>query len=420
MKVAHVLRKYDPAAWGGTETHVAAVTERLGARGWSSEVYAPTGPTTPDTELSVEVPLTRYRAHCPFVGSAEQRRALWENAGNILSIDLPARLMRDPSLSLIHLHTAGRIGGSARLVSRLRGFPYVISLHGPVAADPEFLREDTARRLSGTVDFGKPFGALVGARRVLDDAARVICFHEAERRALEPRLGSRILRMDHGVDARRLAAGRPERAVERWPELAGRRLILQIGRLARQKNQELSLTALAGADRRDVALVLVGAETDPGERARLEEHARQLGVAERVHFLGNVGPFQDIPDLLALAEVVLVPSLHEAFGLAVLEAWAAGRPVIFSATTGLVDLARFSTPELGALEDHDAARWASALGRMLDDQTLRQRAAMAGQTLVHLRYTWERVVERLAGVYAEVLQESVVSGRSISPRAISI
>ncbi|WP_436603967.1 glycosyltransferase [Sorangium sp. So ce1036] len=59
-------------------------------------------------------------------------------------------------------------------------------------------------------------------------------------------------------------------------------------------------------------LALAGAETDPGYRAAVERAARALGVADRVHFFGNVRP-GDVPDLLARSSPVLVPSTHETF-----------------------------------------------------------------------------------------------------------
>lgn len=57
LQVAHVLRKYDPAEWGGTETHVAAVTRELSARGWKVEIHAPRGPTAVDRALAPDVAL---------------------------------------------------------------------------------------------------------------------------------------------------------------------------------------------------------------------------------------------------------------------------------------------------------------------------------------------------------------------------
>jgi hypothetical protein len=135
-RVAHVLRKFDPTEWGGTETHVAEVTRRMLPLGFQGEVYAPSGPEG-SSGLHPSVPLHRYAAFCPFVGPPERRRALLASSGNIVSLSLPLRLAADRGIALAHLHTGNRVGGAVRTAMRLTGRPYVISIHGPLLAQPE-------------------------------------------------------------------------------------------------------------------------------------------------------------------------------------------------------------------------------------------------------------------------------------------
>jgi D-inositol-3-phosphate glycosyltransferase len=418
-RVAHILRKYDPEEWGGTETHVAAVTRLLPEHGWTVEVHAPAGPTAPDCALAPEVALRRYRAFCPFLGSRERRRGLWANAGNIASFDEPIRLFRDRRLSLAHAHTLGRIGAGVRAAMRLTGRPYVVSLHGPVLAERELVAAQTARRLEGVLDLGRPIGLLLGAHRVLDDAARVITFNDAERVALASRVGDRAVRMDHGVDIERLRSGDADRARRRWPELGAAPVVALVGRIAAQKNQILAVRAFARGAPPDHRLALPGAETDPGYRAAVEREARALGVLGRVHFLGNLDPSAEIPDLFARATLIIVPSTHESFGLAVLEGWAAGRPVLFARRTGLEDLARALLDDSVSLPTLDERAWAEAMRQLLMSADAQRAAAEAGGRLLRARFRWSVVVERLAALYEEVLGELPLRGvggsRSASP-----
>lgn len=406
LRVAHVLRKYDPDAWGGAETHVVAVTRHLAGAGWAAEVHAPGGPRTPDRALAPYVPLRRYHAFCPFLGPAARRRALWDNAGNIASLHEPLRLVLDGGLALAHAHTLGRIGGAVRTAMRLTGRPYVVSVHGPLLAERAAAAEDVARRSAGLWDVGSPLGLVLGARRVLDDAARVIAFNDAEHAAIRARIGARAVRMDHGVDAARFAAGDAARARARWPSLGAAPVIVLLGRLAVQKNQILALRAFARGAPADHRLVLAGAETDAGYRARVEEEARALGVADRVHVLGNLDPEVEVPDLLARATLVLVPSMHEQFGIAVLEAWAAARPVLFANRSGLGDLAR-ALPDPGAvtLTNDDEQAWAARIRSFTSSAPARAAAAAAGAALLQTRFRWEAVAQRLGEIYAEVLAE---------------
>lgn len=404
-RVAHVLRKYDPAQWGGTETHVAAVTSRLAAHGWAAEVHAPKGPTAPDRMLSNHVSLERYRAFCPFVGPAERRRALYANAGNIASFDELATLARDSSLALAHVHTSKRIGGAVRTAMRLTGRPYVVSVHGPMLAEHALVSEDTRARLDGLWDLGKPLGWALGARRVLDDAARVICFNGDELRALQARIGDRAVRMDHGVDRPRLSGGSAARADERWPELGPAPVVALLGRMAEQKNQLLAVRAFARGAPAEHRLVFAGAETDRGWRERVEQEARALGVRDRVHFLGNLDPQSAVPDLLARAQLLLVPSLHEAFGLAVLEGWAAGRPVLFARHSGLADIADALDDDSCSIPSLDECAWGEALAFASTSPGQRSAWANAGATLIERRFSWDVVTRALAELYEQVLQE---------------
>lgn len=402
-RIAHVLRKYDPQAWGGTETHVAALTGALRGQGFEAEVHAPSGPEAQDRALAPWVPLRRFHAFTPFLASGAQRRALWEMSGNIASIEEPLRLGFDPGLALTHVHTLGRIGGGVRTAMRLTGRPYVVSVHGPLLGAPEILRSDVERRLAGTIDLGKPLGWLLGSRRVIDDAARVICFNEEERAALAQRIGDRAVRLDHGVDLERFAAGDEHRARARWPELGDDPVVLLVGRLSEQKNQRLALAAFAGV-RQQARLVFVGAETDRDERARLEQEASRLGVRERVHFLGNVQPTA-IPDLLARATLSITPSIHEAFGLVVLEAWAARRPVLFARRSGLADLADSLDAPGWALDSLDVEAWSRGIERALANGPARAEISQRGRELVERRFSWDAVAQRTAGLYREVLAE---------------
>lgn len=404
-RVVHVLRKYDPLEWGGTEAHVAEVTRRLVGLGWCPEVHAPRGPVTPDRVLDGQVPLVRYRAFCPYLGAAHQRKALVANAGNLVTLDEPIRLARDRGIVLAHLHTGGRVGGAVRTAMRLTGRPYVISVHGPLLARRSWLDEELARRTAGLIDLGRPFGALLGARRVFRDAARVMTFNQEERQALAEQLGDRVICLDQGVDAGRLASGRVERAVERWPRLADSPVVALVGRIHPQKNQLLAVQAFARGAPADHHLVLAGAVVDPGYRDTLEREARALGVASRVHLLGNLEPAREVPDLFARARLVMVPSVHEAFGLVVLEAWAAGRPAMLAVHSGLADLSAAIGKDGLSVPSLEVEDWAAALRQALASPERLGVAARAGAALVRQRFGWDVVARRIQEVYEAVLEE---------------
>jgi glycosyltransferase involved in cell wall biosynthesis len=299
---------------------------------------------------------------------------------------------------------------------RLTGRPYVVSVHGPLLADPELLRRDTHERLSGLLDVGQPLGWLLGSRRVIDDAARVLCFKEEELHALQARVGERALLLDQGVELARFASASEERARTRWPELSRKEaIVLLVGRLSDQKNQLAAVRAMSTVT--NARLVLAGAETDRGYAKKIAEEARSLGIADRVHVLGNVDPLRDIPDLLALATLVVMPSKHEAFGLIALEAWASGKPALLAAHSGLARLGRAFDDDSWMVGSLEPRAWAAAIEAALEDPERRRRAAQRGRALVRSRFDWGVVSKTISATYQTVLKEHrrTQPGRGVNP-----
>ena len=110
-------------------------------------------------------------------------------------------------------------------------------------------------------------------------------------------------------------------------------MVLFVGRLSTQKGPDLLMDAVPGIleHRQDAKVVFVG---DGDMREMLEQRAHELGVAHAVRFLGAMGADGDLINLYKSTDVVCVPSRNEPFGIVVLEAWAAGKPVVATQNGG--------------------------------------------------------------------------------------
>ncbi len=110
-------------------------------------------------------------------------------------------------------------------------------------------------------------------------------------------------------------------------------MVLFVGRLTIQKGPDLLLEAIHGilSMRPDAKIVFVG---DGYMRSALEQRANELGVRNAVRFLGNMNGNSDLINLYKSTDVVCVPSRNEPFGIVVLEAWAAGKPVVVTRNGG--------------------------------------------------------------------------------------
>lgn len=179
-------------------------------------------------------------------------------------------------------------------------------------------------------------------------------------------------------------------------------LILSIGRLDAAKNHAAALRALARLGDRPFCYAILG---EGPERGALEALARDLGLADRVRLPGHVA---DIEPWLRAAEVLLMPSLWEGFGLAAVEAMNAALPVVAADVPGLADIvapAGSDAPGAAGLlvPPRDAAEIARALGRLLDDPALRRALGTAGFARA-AEYGKDRMTERYIAAYRAVLE----------------
>jgi glycosyltransferase involved in cell wall biosynthesis len=174
---------------------------------------------------------------------------------------------------------------------------------------------------------------------------------------------------------------------------AHERRVLVAGRVDNTKGVGVLIEAVS---RLDAELVVCG---DGRQEAALRTLAERLGVAERVRFAGWLAPEQLAREIAATA-IVAMPSLWpEPFGLVGLEAMAAARPVVASATGGILDWLEDGVTGI-AVPPGDTPALAAALGALLDDPGRRREMGEAGRELVARRYTKRHHVEGLRAAYA--------------------
>jgi D-inositol-3-phosphate glycosyltransferase len=187
------------------------------------------------------------------------------------------------------------------------------------------------------------------------------------------------------------------------------RLLLFVGRLERLKGVEVAIRALALLrDRRhdDVRLLILGEDShegDESEKDRLKAIAAEVGVRDRVDFLGSVA-HHELPYFYASADVCVMPSYSESFGLVALEAQACGCPVVASGVSGLRSVVRDEVSGY-LIDEHDAAVYAERIGRLLADRELAQQMGRRGSLLAQ-RFSWTRTADRLEELFDGVVERN--------------
>jgi D-inositol-3-phosphate glycosyltransferase len=188
-------------------------------------------------------------------------------------------------------------------------------------------------------------------------------------------------------------------------------VLLFVGRIQPLKGLDVAVGALAALRRPDATLVVVGgASGSEGSRevARIHALVEELGVADQVRFVAPQ-PHHLLSTYYRAADVCVVPSRSESFGLVALEAAACGTPVVAAAVGGLRTLVDEGTTGF-LVEERDPARFAERIGALLDDTGLAQRlgaqAAQRGRG-----YTWSTAAGRLRRVYGDLTARTLVDCR---------
>lgn len=405
-RILHVPRRFVAHEWGGTETVLLEIARQQQRAGSRPEVFTSMALATRRREDIGGVPVRRFRYSYPFLGlSAADRTAMDKKGGNLLSFSLFGALLAAPDLRLYHAHALKRLGGQVRTAARLRRKPFVASLHGGVFDVPAAERDQMLRPIQGKAEWGKFFGAVFGSRHLLEDADMVICVGRSEMEQARTKLShDRIAYLPNGVDCAKFATGDGAafRRQHNLPPSAF--LVLNISRIDAQKNQLLLLETFARLRRAraDAFLVLIGPETQPDYAAKLRKFITAHALNGCVRLLPGLR--NDAPDLVnayQACDVFVLPSRHEPFGIVVLEAWSAGRPVVASAVGGLRGLVRHG--ETGLLfnpETPDASEaLAETLRRVAEDGALRRRLAEAGREEARSRYDWPEIHRQLEELY---------------------
>ena len=278
-------------------------------------------------------------------------------------------------------------------IARRWGVPHITSFHT--------LAEVKRRARPGERDVPERARS---ERRIVGEVDRVVVWSEHERQALRRLYDadpSRVLVIPPGVDTERF---RPLDMAESRRRLGvnGNRVVLYVGRLERLKGLDILFRALASLeDSDDVHLMVVGGSDGSRELSRLRRLVDSLGIGGQVSFLGSVDQSR-LPVYYSAADVCVLPSYYESFGLAALEAAACGRPVVASKVGGLPSVVRDG--ETGYLINWRCpGPFVERLEVLLENERLCR--GMGEAARAHARtMTWEASARRLLELFERMVE----------------
>jgi glycosyltransferase involved in cell wall biosynthesis len=410
MRTVHLLRKYDPSQWGGTETAIQRLLSGLRERAVESVVYCPSLKRTIEKDpLAADGHcIKRFHAFVPIVGiSSQRRRQIVSVGGNIMSLDLIPKMLLEKNVSIVHAHALGRMGGIARLAARWHRVPLAVTIHGGVLDLPPQMKKDFNTPVGGW-EWGKIFGLVLQSRRLLTDADAIITCNENEARLLREQYpGKRVVVQPHGVPLEVYQPDRREQALAAFPQIRGKQVLLSMGRIDPIKNQGWLIEQAPAIFQNHprAMLVLAGACTDEQYGETMRQRIKALGLENRVLLTGGLPP--NDPRLIGLlqeAEVLLLPSKSETFGLVVLEAWATGTMVLSTRTSGASTLVQDG--QNGWLFDLDKPEtFHQPLAQALSKSDAATRMLRRGGDEVQTRYNLGALAARMKSLYEELIEE---------------
>ncbi len=282
---------------------------------------------------------------------------------------------------------------AAKLASRA-GVPYLIRPCGML--DPWCLNQSKWKK------------KLYLAWRLRHNLNRASAIHfttEIERDLVAPlKLKPPAIVEPNGVDLQEFES-LPQRGTFRahHPEIGERPMLLFLSRIHHKKGLDLLIPAFAAMNEREMVLVIAGPDSPDGYQKSVERMARDAGVADRVVFTGMLYGAERI-EAMVDADLFVLPSYQENFGIVVVEALAAGTPVVISDQVNLHT--EITGAGLGAVVPTEVAPLAAALEAWMNDPDRRRDAGNRAQRYVRERFDWREIARRWAERYQQILTGS--------------
>lgn len=293
------------------------------------------------------------------------------------------RLLRREQVALIHAHEFSAIL-CGWIVAMLAGVPFVATVHGK-----NYFWEKLRRRV--TYRLVSRHGTLVA---VSQDLKRFIC----EKVGIAEK---QVEVIHNGVAPAQLITDEEVQKCKAELEVSGCYPLLGVvGSLYPVKGHRFLLEAMPEILRRwpKAQLLVIGR----GElEVALKEQVEQLSIGTNVHFLGMR---QDVPRLLSLLDIFILPSLSEGLSLALLEAMASGKPVVATRVGGNPEL--IDHGKTGFLvQSEDARDLAANILKLLSDPETMQQFSRQAAERVRQHFSMEQMVDRYKGLYAQSLSD---------------
>jgi len=399
MKIAFITFEYPPLVVGGAGVYAKYMTEELARMGHEVHVLAPrfhVAPIERPTDANPHIHWTKS-INKPYLAAIssmiETRRYIRYLERQVNGFDA------------IHENGQHAFQMLLEFLPKIKtGAPHGVGVHTLTSTSVDSEKPSPARRLT---DRGELSYATEYAEKVVFKRADILVANSLfTRKQLISRYGIpeskvKVVYPGHPIEKISLT-GEEKNEMRARLRLGDDPVLLFVGRLVKRKGLHFLLNALTllKDDRRRFKLIVVG--TGPEERTYMTL-VHTLGLSEDIVFTGFVDT-ATLKRLYRLCDIVVVPSVNEPFGIVVLEAMAAKKPIVASRTGAIPEIVRDKTNGL-LVDPRDSHQFAESLELFLQSEEMRRRIGEFNHRKVVEEFTWTRSAKALSRVY-EMVSES--------------
>lgn len=402
-----VIRRFAFSEWGGTETVVWNTSQELQRTGNPVEILATRALALQQNEIRNEIPIRRFNYFYPYMNlTSSKKQTLDKKGGDPYSWCLYKYMRNKQDLDIIHCHTMNRIAASVRLAAQKRKIPYLVSFHGGHFDVPDEEMKLMIQPYKNTFNYGRLIDLMIQKNRYLTDADAIICVGYNEYEITKNKYPAKLVYyLPNGVNIEKFKPLAENDFREKYQIANNAKMILCLSRIDYQKNQAVLIELvdrLRGKEEK-AHLVLLGPVTSEIYYKKLKDLIKAYSLDNQVTIIpGLESDSKDLVKAYQAADVFILPSIHEPFGIVVLEAWASGLPVITSSVGGLKHLVQ--NERTGLVFDGNLDDLEKKYHQLVNNQGLREKLKQNALAEVKAEYSWTSVTEKLLDYYGEIIE----------------
>jgi glycogen(starch) synthase len=392
MRILILSWEFPPRIVGGLGKHVHNLSLALAEEGHTVHVITREHPDAPAEEDVGGVHVVRVGEYPPVIGFDEL--IPWVLQFNVGVLERATKVLLDEEVDLVHAHD-WLVAYAAAGVKNLFDLPLVSTIHATEYGRHQGYLPGPMNKLIHQIEWWLTYESrrtITCSRYMHDQIQEIFALPGAKLDVIPNGVDLESLRRPEGVEEFRAA---------RLGLAPGEKMIFFAGRLEYEKGVQTVLDAMPLVlEEVPVRFIVAGVGT---HEEALREHAARDGLDGHVEFTGFIDE-DGLRMYYAAADLAVVPSLYEPFGMVALETMAAGTPCIAADTGGLRELVVHDATGL-RFSPGDPASLADAILRLLTDQRLDRRLTLDARRWLNEGFSWPTIAARTVDVYERAIRE---------------